>query len=554
MDRNTLLAFGLSMFVVTAWMVYESRNAPPKVPAPGESAVEAPALDEGVSTEETATFEVADEIESGEAENWVVETPLYRAVVTSQGAAISEWVLKSYRDTKEASAVNVRLVGEGGTKALETSLEELGLGDLRRRNFTRVAGGEDDWVFEIESEGVRVRKTLVFDRENYSAALTLDVENLDGRPIQPRFDVGLGVQVRDNADFKDTALTALKSGKVERTLVSSMGRPGFFSSLFGGGEERVIYSEDLEWAGANSRYFLAALVPTLARTAEAEFNLVEVGKRSDVTVRYPGTSEIPEGNNLSREFTFYAGPKETTFLAAFGSNVDRSVDLGWSWVQPITRGFNWLLEATYRVIPNYGVSIILLTIVLRLVMWPLTAKQMKAMKKNAGQMGALQPKIKSIQERYADDTQGRNEEMMKLYREAGVNPLTMMGGGCLPMLLQLPVFIALYYALQSTIALRQAPFALWIQDLSIPETLFTLPGLELPIRVLPLAMGATMVLQQKLTPQQSLDPNQAKMMMTVMPIMFTVLFYGFPSGLVLYWFVSNLLAMAQQFWTNRTPA
>ena len=205
-------------------------------------------------------------------------------------------------------------------------------------------------------------------------------------------------------------------------------------------------------------------------------------------------------------------------------------------------------------IPNYGIAIILLTVLLRLVMAPLTHKQMKVMKKNSTQMSALQPKIKEVQERYADDAQKRNEEMMKIYREAGVNPLTMMGGGCLPMLLQLPIFIALYYALQSAIELRGAPFGLWITDLSVPETLMTIPGLEIPVRVLPLAMGASMVVQQKMTPMASMDPNQARMMMTVMPIMFTVLFYGFPSGLVLYWFVSNLLGMAQQLLINRQAA
>jgi YidC/Oxa1 family membrane protein insertase len=161
-------------------------------------------------------------------------------------------------------------------------------------------------------------------------------------------------------------------------------------------------------------------------------------------------------------------------------------------------------------------------------------------------LGELQPRMKEIQERYADDRQRQSEEMMKLYRQSGVNPL----GGCFPMLLQFPVFIGLYYALQSSIDLRQAPFLLWINDLSAPESLLTIPGLGIPVRVLPLFMGASMVLQSKLTPT-SVDPAQARMMMTVMPVMFTVLFYQFPSGLVLYWFVSNLLGIGQQLWVNR---
>jgi YidC/Oxa1 family membrane protein insertase len=152
-----------------------------------------------------------------------------------------------------------------------------------------------------------------------------------------------------------------------------------------------------------------------------------------------------------------------------------------------------------------------------------------------------------LQEKFADDRQKQSEEMMKLYRSEGVNPL----GGCFPMILQLPVFIGLFYALRSSIELRQAPFMGWISDLSAPETLFTIPGIDIPIRVLPLAMGASMVLQQKLTPQPTVDPAQARMMMTIMPIMMTVLFYQFPSGLVLYWFVSNILAISHQLVIGR---
>jgi YidC/Oxa1 family membrane protein insertase len=181
----------------------------------------------------------------------------------------------------------------------------------------------------------------------------------------------------------------------------------------------------------------------------------------------------------------------------------------------------------------------------RLVTAPLATKQMRSMKR----LGELQPRMKAIQDKYRDDRQRQSQEMMKLYRESGVNPL----GGCMPMLLQIPVFIALYYALQSSIDLRQAPFVGWIEDLSQPETLFVVPGLGVPVRILPLLMGASMVLQQKLTPT-TMDPAQARMMMVMMPIMFTVLFYGFPSGLVLYWFVSNLLAIGQQLWTNRRIA
>ena len=229
-------------------------------------------------------------------------------------------------------------------------------------------------------------------------------------------------------------------------------------------------------------------------------------------------------------------------LEAFGGETVRAIDLGWSWVEPLTRFFSLFLKMLYSVVPNYGVAIVILTIMVRIVTAPLTIKQMRSMER----MRALSPKLKEIQAEFADDRQKQSEKTMALYKSEGVNPL----GGCLPMLLQFPVFIGLFYALRSTIQLRQAPFFGWIDDLSVPETLFEIPGLGLPFRVLPLIMGATMVLQQRITPMQA-DPAQAKMMMTVMPVMMTVIFYQFPSGLVLYWMVSNVLAISHQLWIGR---
>jgi YidC/Oxa1 family membrane protein insertase len=202
-----------------------------------------------------------------------------------------------------------------------------------------------------------------------------------------------------------------------------------------------------------------------------------------------------------------------------------------------------MLRALYSIIPNYGIAIVILTVLVRLVTAPLMAKQMRSMEGMRG----LQPKIKELQEKHKDDRQKQSEAMMALYKREGVNPL----GGCLPMVLQLPVMIGLFYALRSSIALREAPFFGWITDLSAPETLFVIPGLDLPVRVLPLIMGATMFLQQRMTPQPTVDATQARMMTTMMPIVMTVVFYRFASGLVLYWMLSNVLAIAHQLWIRR---
>jgi YidC/Oxa1 family membrane protein insertase len=243
-----------------------------------------------------------------------------------------------------------------------------------------------------------------------------------------------------------------------------------------------------------------------------------------------------------RRMTAYFGPKEPAVLEAFAPSAVASIDLGWSVIAPMTRAFGWMLAVIHSFVPNYGLAIILLTILVRLVMTPLTMKQMRSMER----MRKIQPKIKEIQEKYKDDRQKQSEQMMSLYRQESVNPL----GGCLPMVLQLPVFIGLFYALRSSIQLRHAPFFGWIDDLSAPDLLFVLPGLDFPIRVLPVLMGASMFLQQKLTPMQ-IDPAQARMMLIMMPGMMTVISYTFPSGLVLYWMMSNVLAIAHQLWVGK---
>ena len=197
-----------------------------------------------------------------------------------------------------------------------------------------------------------------------------------------------------------------------------------------------------------------------------------------------------------------------------------------------------------NVIANYGMAIILLTIMLRLVTFPLSQRQFKSMRK----LGTIAPEMKELQEKHKGDKEKLQSEMMALYRKKGMNPVTAMGGGCIPLLIQMPFLISLYFALQISMDLRHAPFFGWIHDLSAPETLFELAGI--PVRVLPLLMGATMVLQQRLMPAQGVDPQQRQMMMW-MSVVFIFMFYGFPSGLVLYWFVSNLLGIGQQALIHR---
>jgi YidC/Oxa1 family membrane protein insertase len=462
-------------------------------------------------------------------------------VFTSRGAGLSHFELKQYRAPRSEGGGPVVLIdrAEGEAAALATPLGELGLGDLSSTVFRVVSRGPEEVAFEHTHSGVRVRKWFRTDPASYLLRVRVEVANEGAPAISPGFGLLVPARVQPGSDFRELTISALVAGSVEREPIASFGQPGFFSP---DPEIERRFAGELLWTGVHSHYFLVAAIPDLPRDARTHWLAVRPGEETMVTVDQPGVAVLP-GTALAREYSAFLGPKEPALLEAAGAQLERSIDLGWAWIAPLTRFFVWLLKACYAVIPNFGVAIIVLTVLVRLATAPLAARQMRSMKR----MSELQPKVKELQEKYKDDRQRQSQEMMALYREAGVNPL----GGCLPILLQFPVFIGLYYALQSSIDLRQAPFLLWIDDLSRPETLMTLPVVGWPVRVLPILMTLSMVLQQKMTPMTSMDPVQARTMMIVMPVMFFFMFYGFPSGLVLYWFVSNLLAIVQQVWLNR---
>jgi YidC/Oxa1 family membrane protein insertase len=563
-DRNFFLAFALSFLVLVFWTMWQAERRQEQIPqgeeiardvAPAPDGFEAPKItppEERPARGPTQPHEIPDATPPAvkppaREETVEIVTPLFTAELTNRGGGLKHWYLERYHDASQLGRPRVELTTPAPPLdvALATPFHELGLGDLSRAPYRLDRPGEYRVDFTRSAAGVVLRKRYSFDPDSYVFRLRLEVENGSSRVLEPRFEVAWPAAHRESPDFADQMLLVLNEGSVERVPVAGVGGAGFFSRLFGGGKSDggpVLYDGEVEWAGAQTRYFLQVLLPDVPREAQARFAPIQLGESAASEVAFRPV-RVPPGQRLEKEYRVYIGPKEFDRLEALGSSLERSIDLGWSWVAPLTRAFNWLLRACYAVIPNYGVAIILITLLVRLGTAPLMAKQMRSMKR----MGELQPKIKALQQQYGDDRQRQSQEMMKLYRESGVNPL----GGCFPMLIQLPVFIGLFYALRSSIDLRQEPFMLWIDDLSAPESLFELPGLGIPVRVLPLLMGASMVLQQKLTPT-SMDPAQARMMMTVMPVMFTVLFYQFPSGLVLYWFVSNLLGIVHQLWVNRS--
>jgi YidC/Oxa1 family membrane protein insertase len=567
-DRNTRLALVLSFAVMIGWMMYQSQFEPPPSARPpiepaAESAAgnsQSTALDpveriEGTppsrSAEAPAATRPTETAAEVEPENRVeertirFEKPLYVAEFSNRGAGLESWELRGY-DTGKAGGrqpILMTTVREPVETTLVTPFRELGIGDLSNAVFEIENEDESSVAFRYRANGITVRKSFILDEDSYSFRMRLEVENASGSEISPEFAVVWPATENDSQDFESQSIAVLHNGSVERTQIAQLGSPGFFGSLFGGADEGdPEFIGEIDWAGIEATYFLGVILPDNPSRARVRVATTETGKSGAAVVSFPAV-DLPVGQSTDQEFRAYLGPKEPDRLEAIGGETIRSIDRGYSWIQPLVVGFGWLLRALYSVIPNYGIAIILLTILVRVVTIPLTNKQMRSMER----MREVQPKVKELQEKFADDRQKQSEEMMKLYRSEGVNPL----GGCFPMILQLPVFIGLFYALRSSIELRQAPFMGWISDLSAPETLFTIPGIDVPIRVLPLAMGLSMVLQQKLTPQPTVDPAQARMMMTIMPIMMTVLFYQFPSGLVLYWFVSNILAISHQLVIGR---
>lgn len=275
------------------------------------------------------------------------------------------------------------------------------------------------------------------------------------------------------------------------------------------------------WVAMLEHYFLGAWIPPqhsqLHFYTQSENNLYSIGMMSDPISLMPGQTINEEGK-------LYVGPLITKDLESIAPHLDLTVDYGWLWI--ISEALFWMLSKIDSLIGNWGWSIVVLTIFVKAAFYKLSASSYRSM----AAMRAMQPRLQSLRERYGDDKQKLNQAMMELYRKEKINPL----GGCLPMLVQIPVFLALYWVLFSSVELRQAPFILWIKDLAVPD----------PFYVLPILMGLSMFIQQRLSPAPP-DPTQAKVMM-FMPVIFTLFFLNFPAGLVLYWLVNNTLSILQQ--------
>ncbi|MBI5101007.1 MAG: membrane protein insertase YidC [Nitrospirae bacterium] len=518
MDNKTLLAIALSIMVILGFQFLTPKQEMP--PPPPQAQTEEKAQDKVVPTGPKAVTPVApvvDATPAGGEKDIKVETDLFTAVFSSKGGTVKSWELKSYKDKIKRPLV---LLSKTGV------LPSAGIGsgagfELASVNFQ--TNGKDITldgnnkigilVFEYAKDGVSVRRTYTFNYGRYDVELTDEVSGLPEYWITLGSDFGI-IEVDESMHSGPALLTGsdLKEFK-----------PGDL-------KEPVVFKEALKWIAQEDKYFVAALAP---QTPVEEARVWLYKEKPAIAFKAkPGVNK----------FYLYAGPKEHDGLAKLNLGLEHVIDFGFFSI--IARPLFWVLKFFYGFMGNYGWAIILLTIVVRIPFIPIVEKGQASMKR----LQALQPKMNEIKEKYKKDPKKMQLEMSELYKKHKVNPL----GGCLPMLLQIPVFFALYKVLLVSIELRGAPFMLWITDLSAPDTLFGhVAGFSLG-GPLPYLMGATMFIQQKMTPS-TMDPKQAKMML-FMPVIFTFMFLNFASGLVLYWLINNLLSIGQQFVSNRRAA
>ncbi len=546
MDKRTILAFALSFIVLLFWSVLfsptsqKSGQAVKKQTETQESSVKKPPVSPEPPASPPAPSERKPLPPTSVAEKEiVVETPLYRALFTNNGPSIKLFELKKYRQTIEKDSPPVNLVHGRDIQRfmvvdfLETagkSYEDIPYETNTAQIILKDGDKAQELVFSVVlPNGLIIQKTYKFYPDRYKIDLEVTVKNSRPTRVEGLFFVELNPALPKKKTSYYSSFTGLTVLQDDKYTELDLDDPG----------DKVELEGKIGWIAFQESYFISAVVPEEVTEAKVEA-VKKDGGRLHGRLLNPSLV-LPPGGEASSRYAMFLGPLDLGILKKFGKGLDKAIDFGWTNI--IAKPLLITLRFFYQWVHNYGVAIILLTILVKLLFWPLTHKSYKSMK----EMQKLQPLMMKIREKYKDNKEQMNKELMALYKTYKVNPMS----GCLPMIIQIPVFFALYRILAQAIELRHAPFILWINDLSAPDRLFNFP-FSIPfmappygIPVLTLLMGASMFIQQKMTPTTG-DPTQAKMMM-LLPIVFTFLFINFPSGLVLYWLVNNILSIAQQY-------
>ncbi|MEW5949351.1 MAG: membrane protein insertase YidC [Thermodesulfobacteriota bacterium] len=544
MDRKTVLAVVLSILTLVIYQYFfaeqpKTQETPPAKseaqPAPAQSRMAIQPVTVPLKPSENKAVDISS------AKDIVVSTNLYEATFTEFGGRLKSFKLKKYRESLDEKSPLKELikVDQPGYLPLGMSFPGGLLPQAQDAVFKadRYAIDLDPKKNQaalslayVSPEGWQFIRKYIFYNDSYKIDLDVMVFNPTTQPVSEDVSLDLinrpydkdnGYTFNGPAAYVNDTLEEIEAKKLK--------------------EDRVLNGK-VSWVAYEDRYFISAIVPRVVESGHVRMSKIKEGVTLTSFIYH--SVVIPAQKQTTLNYQLYLGPKDLSSLKPLGLKLEKSVDFGWFDI--IAKPLLLTLNIFDRFIHNYGVAIILVTVLIKILFWPLTHKSYHSMK----EMQKLQPKMAKIREKYKNDKQKMNEELMGLYKTYKINPL----GGCLPMFLQIPVFFALYKVLLNAIEVRHAPFVLWINDLSAPDRLPV--GFDIPyvggLPVLTIFMGASMFIQQKMTPTTG-DPVQAKIML-LLPVIFTFLFVNFPAGLVLYWLVNNILSIGQQYYINKKAA
>lgn len=543
---NYIIFFVLSFIIIlvsTSLFAPKDSKKPAQSPLPTtENALPLSASEslpsDSLPSDSLPTFE----IEQGKL--ITIKSPLYVGTVDTLGGRITKWELLKYNSSTQNGATPVdvllKTIEFNNTKLI---VDKVNVPSPIPFSYSGPAVVEFEYekkevVLVWKSGGLEIKKTYVFDPKSYFVEQTVEVTNQTGGPINELLLTESAATLKQKKeDEYSTKFVALENGSFEKEEETP--------------EEAKEFDGIINWFGFAEKYFMAVVLPEVGGNTKIRLSPTQEPDVAKSLFGY-GQTKTPNGVTSKKLSKLYLGPIDFEDLKETGQDLEKVVDFGW--IGFIARPTLAALNIVNEWFHNYGIAIIVITVFIRLIFLPLTLKSMESMKAMQNKMQTLKPKIEALKEKFKDDKVKQNKELMQLYSSHGVNPLSSLGG-CLPMLIQIPVFIALYEVLLYSIELRHSAF-LWIDNLAEPENLFMLPLIDVPFRALPLIMGVSWFMSQKLTPTTApgTDNNIQMKMMQYMPIIFTVMFWGLPSGLILYWTISNLLSIVQQLYVNHSMA
>ncbi|MBI1912257.1 MAG: membrane protein insertase YidC [Deltaproteobacteria bacterium] len=519
MDKRVILAVVLSLIVLFFYpyfltKFYPQQAAPVKTEAPQAGAPTALAPEAGKPVV-PAVPEIKEQFIT-------VETPLFKAMFSNAGGGVKSWELKKYKEAIEEKSPLVNAAEKvARMNSFKTQVTSNGVMEtvIFQPSATNIVISENQTAELVltgtTKTGLVVEKKYKFSADSYQFDTNVRIINQSAGSIEGKAEtiVTASIAGKDATGYHQGPIIYTKKKLIRQDA----------------DEAQMSDTNKLKWVGLEDKYFLAAMIPPKDSNLGWLTEVIS-GSTSKASLQMP--VNLAAGTQAVYSYSSFLGPKEYDRLVQQRIGLEDAIEFGW--FDFIARPFLVVLNFFTKYMKNYGIAIIVLTVLIKILFYPLTKKSLTSMK----EMQKMQPQLAAIKERYKNDKEKMNKELMDLYKRYKINPL----GGCLPMVLQIPVFIGLYEVLYVAIELRHAPFYLWIHDLAAKD----------PYYITPLLMGATMFLQQKMTPS-SMDPSQAKIML-FMPIIFTFMFLNFPAGLVLYWLVNNILSVAQQYYIYKAPA